>query len=79
MTALMSVAKPPRTLPELLALHERLIIVRTLAENEFSRTRAAGALGISRVDLWRRMRRLHIDNVAAPRTSAGRPRKKNGT
>jgi len=66
--------KPPRTLPELLALHERLIIVRTLAENDFSRKQTAAALGVSRIDLWRRMRRLQITGAAAPRTSPGRPR-----
>lgn len=65
-------ADGPRTLPDLLAIHERLIIIQTLSRHEFSRKRAAAALGITRLDLWRRMRRLKID---VARTTPGRPRK----
>lgn len=64
------------TLRELLDMHERLIIVKTLAENGFSRKVASEALGVTRTDLWRRMRRLQIDKGAAPRTTPGRPRQK---
>jgi DNA-binding NtrC family response regulator len=66
----------PRTLHELLALHERLIIIKSLQACGFSRKRAAEALGVSRNYLWRRMRILHIDFQALPRTTPGRPRKK---
>jgi DNA-binding NtrC family response regulator len=64
--------KPPLTLSDLLALHERLLIVQTLSRHDFSRKRAAEALGITRLDLWRRMRKLKID---VKRTSPGRPSK----
>ncbi len=68
----------PRTLHELLALHERLVIIKTLQACEWSRKRAAEALGVSRNYLWRRMRILHIDFSALPRTTPGRPRKRTG-
>lgn len=67
----------PRTLHELLALHERLIIIQSLQKNEFSRTKAAIALGVSRNYLWRRMKLLQIDFKALPRTTPGRPRKRS--
>lgn len=67
----------PRTLDELLALHERVIIIKALQVNNFSRTRAAESLGISRNRLWRRMCILHIDFAALPRTTPGRPRKRS--
>lgn len=59
------------TLLELLAAHERLIIIQALAESGFSRDRAAKVLGVSRVSLWRRMKRLKID---VKRTTPGRPK-----
>lgn len=64
-----------KTLPELLALHERLIIIQTLQRHGFSRAEAAKSLGITRLDLWRRMRRLGVDVKVVPRTSPGRPRR----
>lgn len=64
------------TLPRLLELHERLIIVQTLTRHGFSRSRTATALGISRTHLWRRMKRLGID---AERTTPGRPSRKIDT
>lgn len=66
----------PRTLHELLALHERIIIIKTLQQHDFSRTRAAASLGVSRNYLWRRMKILQIDFAALPRTTPGRPRKR---
>lgn len=66
----------PRTLHELLALHEKIIIIKTLQQHNFSRTLAAVALGVSRNYLWRRMKILHIDFKALPRTTPGRPRKR---
>jgi DNA-binding NtrC family response regulator len=67
----------PRTLHELLALHERLIIIQALQRHAFSRTQTAESLGVSRNYLWRRMRLLHIDFAALPRTTPGRPRKRS--
>jgi DNA-binding NtrC family response regulator len=64
--------RPPRTLDEHLALHERLIIIQTLTANGLSRKRAAEALGLSRKRLWSRMRALGIE---ARRTTVGRPKK----
>lgn len=69
----------PKTLPEILNLHERLIIIKTLQQHGFSRATAAKVLGISRMSLWRRMRRLGIDLKVVPRTSPGRPRVKVST
>lgn len=66
----------PKTLHELLALHERIIIIKTLQQHAFSRTKAAAALGVSRNYLWRRMKILQIDFAALPRTTPGRPRKR---
>jgi DNA-binding NtrC family response regulator len=63
--------KAPLTLPDLLELHERLLIVQTLSRHGFSRKKAAESLGITRLDLWRRMRKLKID---VKRTSPGRPK-----
>ena len=69
-------ARPVRTLHEILALHERLIVIQALQMNHFSRARAAESLGVSRNYLWRRMRMLCIDFSALPRTTPGRHRKR---
>jgi len=66
----MSVPRPK--LVELLAAHERLLILQALASVGFSRKEAAKVLGVSRENLWRRMWRLKI---SVPRTGPGRPRK----
>lgn len=66
--------QPRPSLTELLAAHERLLILQALAGCGFSRSEAAAALGVSRANLWRRMSRLKID---VKRTSPGRPLKKN--
>lgn len=50
-----------RTLPEIMAAHERLIIVEALARCGGSRTRAAAALGIRRERLYAKIRKYHID------------------
>ena len=68
--------KAPLTLPDLLDLHERLLIVQTLSRCNFSRKKAAEMLGVTRLDLWRRMRKLKID---VKRTSPGRPSRKIDT
>lgn len=71
-------AEGRKTLAELLGLHERLIIIQTLQQNAFSRRRTAEALGLTRAQLYRRMSILNIDTSVLPRTSTGRPRRKNG-
>ena len=53
--------RTPRTLPELLAEHERLIIIETLVRCGGSRTLASRILGISRKGLYDRIRRLRIN------------------
>ena len=63
-----------RSLPEILADHERLIIIEALARCGGSRTRAASALGIRRERLYRRMLFLKID-LDAVVAAVGRPRK----
>jgi DNA-binding NtrC family response regulator len=63
-----------RTLPEILADHERLIIIEALAHCGGSRTRAAAALGIRRERLYRRMLYLKID-LDAVAAAVGRPKK----
>ena len=63
----------PRTLREILAAHERLVIVQVLASCGGSRTQAAASLGISRGRLYAKIRKLAIDlGTMPPRT--GRPR-----
>jgi DNA-binding NtrC family response regulator len=69
--------RPPRTLAEILAVHERIVIIQTIQLNNGSRKMAADALGISRNHLWRRMKALKIDLKAIPRTSPGRPKKQS--
>lgn len=63
-----------RSLPEILADHERLIIIEALARCGGSRTRTANALGIRRERLYRRMLYLKID-LDAVVAAVGRPRK----
>ena len=69
--------RPARTLSEMLALHERIIIIQTIQRNGGSRLLSANALGVSRNYLWRRMKALKIDLKAIPRTSPGRPKKQS--
>ena len=65
----------PRTLPEIMAAYERVIIIQSLQHNGFSRMKTAASLGVSRTLLWRRMRLLGMDFSAVPRIITGRPKK----
>ena len=67
--------RAPRTLPEIMAAYERVIIIQSLQHNGFSRKRTAASLGVSRTLLWRRMKLLGMDFSAVPRIITGRPRK----
>lgn len=67
---------PPRTLPELLASHERILIIQALSRSEGGRAAAARILGISRSTLWNRITALGIDMKVFPKAkSPGRPMK----
>lgn len=62
-------------LRETLDFYEKLMILQTLQRASGNRTRAAELLQVSRVDLWRRMRRLKIDLQLIPRGKPGRKKK----
>lgn len=69
----------PRTLSELLAVHERILIIQALQRAGGARGDAAQILGISRSNLWNRIKTLQLDLKVFPsRKSPGRP-KKNDT
>ena len=62
----------PRTLPEILAVYERMVIIQALQLNDCSRERTAASLGISERNLYRRLVVLKIDMVAVTRGRSGR-------
>jgi transcriptional regulator with PAS, ATPase and Fis domain len=64
------------SLKELLTQTERMVIMETLARNKWNRLRTAQILGISRTNLWERMRKLDIKLAEVPRDRPGR-RKQN--
>jgi DNA-binding NtrC family response regulator len=66
--------REPRTLPELVASYERVVIIEALSRAEGSRTRAAALLGVTRAHLYRRVWALHI-NLGEISVALGRPRK----
>lgn len=68
--------KVPRTLPEIMAAYEKMIILQALKHNGFSRAKTATSLGVRRALLWRRMKLLRIDHTVVPKGHGGRPRKK---
>jgi DNA-binding NtrC family response regulator len=64
-----------RTLSEIVASYERIVIIQALQLNNFSRTLTATSLGIKRDHLYKRMRFLKINLREIPGLT-GRPRKK---
>ncbi len=63
-------AAPGATLLQNRLHHERVVIQRALAEAGHSRTRAARALGISRVTLYKKMKKLGLMNGRAEEPEA---------
>jgi DNA-binding NtrC family response regulator len=51
-------------------LLERNVIQRALASCDYSRARAANALGISRVTLYKKMKKYGLMDVPVPSTNA---------
>jgi DNA-binding NtrC family response regulator len=64
-----------RTLSEIMAAYERVVIIQALQLNNFSRKLTAVSLGIKRDRLYKRMRFLKIDLREIPK-SPGRPQKR---
>jgi DNA-binding NtrC family response regulator len=56
-----------RTLPEIMATYERIVIIQALQLNGFSRRETAISLGISRNHLYSRIRLLKINLNELPR------------
>ena len=71
------VSRAPLSLDEILRRYERLIIIQALQAHDFSRTKAARSLKVSRHNLWRRMQSLKIDFSEMPMFRTGRPRKES--
>ena len=63
---------PPKTLPEIMASYERVIIIQALQHNDCSRARTAASLGVNRRHLYRRMKILKIDLQAVTMGRTGR-------
>jgi DNA-binding NtrC family response regulator len=63
-----------RTLDDLLAAYERVVLMETLRRNGWNRRRAAEALRISRRRLSYRLVALNFDLVAIPHDKRGRRR-----
>jgi DNA-binding NtrC family response regulator len=63
---------PPKTLPEIMAAYERLVIIQALQLNDCSRARTASSLGVSRRYLYRRLSTLKIDLQVVTRGRSGR-------
>ena len=64
-----------KTLSEIMATYERIVIIQALQLNNFSRTLTAVSLGIRRNHLYQRMKILKINLLEIP-SFPGRPRKK---
>lgn len=61
----------PKSLPEILAAYERIIIIQALQLNDCSRSKTAVSLGISRRCLYRRLAILKIDLPAVTMGRSG--------
>jgi DNA-binding NtrC family response regulator len=68
----------PRTLAEIMASYERIVIIKALQVNGFCRSKTALSLGLQRANLYHRMRLLGINLGDLPRSKVGRPRKTVG-
>ena len=68
----------PKTLPEIVAAYERVVIIQALKHYGFSRTKTATSLGVRRSYLYHRMRLLRI-NLAEIPSPPGRPRKRESS
>ncbi len=67
----------PRTLPEILAAYERVVIIKALQLNDGCRAKTARSLGIRRERLYARLRALRID-LDAVLEAIGRSRAPRG-
>ena len=61
-----------RTLDDLLAAYERVVLMETLRRNNWNRRKAAEALRISQRRLYVRMSALHFDLASIPHDRRGR-------
>ena len=61
-----------RTLDDLLAAYERVVLMETLRRNSWNRRKAAAALRISQRRLYVRMSALHFDLASIPHDRRGR-------
>jgi len=71
----MSMQEGPRSLPELVAAYERILIIKAIQGCGGSRTRAARSLGVRRRYLYSRISHLGIDLGQLP-ARVGRPPRK---
>jgi DNA-binding NtrC family response regulator len=72
----MTTEKPlTRTLDDLLAAYERVVIMETLKRNQWNRRLAAEALRISKRRLYQRLTVLHFDLEAIPHDARGRKKR----
>jgi DNA-binding NtrC family response regulator len=62
---------PPKTLPEIMAAYERIVVIQALQLNQCSRAKTAQSLGVSRRHLYRRMAILKIDLQAVTMGRSG--------
>lgn len=65
------VGTTPKTLAEIMATYERIVIIQALQLNACSRAKTADSLGISRRHLYRRMSILKIDLQAVTMGRSG--------
>lgn len=68
-----------KSLPEIMAAYERLVIIQALQLNSFSRRETAVSLGISRSHLYSRIRLLKINLDLFPRSTRSLRKRKGST